>query len=300
MIPRTALALLTLSALALAACGSDDDSPAADESLPAVGSAPAADDLAGRAFESTEVTGHELVADSTIELAFTTDSLSARAGCNSMNGGYSITDGALEVGAMASTMMACSDDLMAQDTWLSEFLSSAPAIALDGDTLTLTGDGAVDHLRRGPAGGAGGHHLDGDRHRRERSGEFGTCRWTPRRRSRSPTAPSSASEPAATRARRRRDRRHHDHLRPDRPDQDGVRRRGGQPARGPRAHRPRRRGDLRDLRRQPARSQRRPPTASPGNSPPTEPAHGLWPLIDRRSVLATVRSGRVRRRRRAR
>jgi heat shock protein HslJ len=44
---------------------------------------------------------------------------------------------------MASTMMACSDELMAQDTWLSAFLSSGPAIALDGDTLTLTGDDAT-------------------------------------------------------------------------------------------------------------------------------------------------------------
>ncbi len=143
MIPRTALALLALSALALAACGSDDDSPAADDSLPAVGSAPAADDLADRAFESTEVTGHELVADTVVELAFTTDSLSANAGCNSMNGGYSITDGSLDVGAMASTMMACPDELMEQDAWLSEFLSSGPAIALDDDTLTLTGDDAT-------------------------------------------------------------------------------------------------------------------------------------------------------------
>jgi heat shock protein HslJ len=143
MIPRTALALLTLSALALAACGSDDGSPAADDSLPAVGSAPAADDLADRAFESTGVTGHELVADTAIELGFTSDSLSARAGCNSMNGGYSIADGVLVVGAMASTMMACSDELMAQDAWLSEFLSSGPAIGLDGDTLTLTGDDAT-------------------------------------------------------------------------------------------------------------------------------------------------------------
>ncbi len=142
MIPRTALAILALSALALAACGSDD-SPAADDSLPAVGSAPTADDLADTAFESTEVTGYELVADTAIELAFTADTLSARAGCNSMSGGYSITDGTLEVGAMASTMMACSDELMAQDTWLSEFLSGAPSIALDGDTLTLTGDEAT-------------------------------------------------------------------------------------------------------------------------------------------------------------
>ena len=142
MIPRTAFALLTISALALAACGSDDDSPAANDSLPGVGSAPTADDLTDRAFESTAVTGHELVADSTIELAFTADTVAARAGCNSMNGGYTITDGNLEVGDMASTMMGCPEDLMAQDTWLSEFLSSGPAIALDGTTLTLTGDDA--------------------------------------------------------------------------------------------------------------------------------------------------------------
>ena len=143
MIPRTALTLLALSALALAACGSDDDSPAADDSLPAVGSAPTAADLTDRSFESTEVTGHELVADSTIELAFMADSVAARAGCNSMNGGYEIVDGTLEVGVMAATMMACDDALMDQDTWLSDFLTSSPEIALDGDTLTLTGADAT-------------------------------------------------------------------------------------------------------------------------------------------------------------
>lgn len=131
MIPRTALTLLALSALALAACGSDDDT--------ASGSAPTADDLDGTTFESTDVTGHELVADTTITLAFQADAVSANAGCNSMNGGYTITDGTLEVAAMASTMMACSDELMDQDTWLAEFLASGPEIALDGDSLTLTG-----------------------------------------------------------------------------------------------------------------------------------------------------------------
>jgi heat shock protein HslJ len=141
MIPRTALSLLALAALALAACGSDDGSPAADDSLPAVGSA-TADDLADRAFASTAVTGYELVADTTVELAFTADSVGARAGCNSMSGGYTITDGTLEIGVMASTMMACSEELMAQDTWLNEFLSGEPAISLDGGTLTLTGDDA--------------------------------------------------------------------------------------------------------------------------------------------------------------
>lgn len=132
MIPRTALALLAASALVLAACGSDDDgSPS--------GSAPTADDLAGTAFESTDVTGYDLVADTTVTLGFETDALGANAGCNTMSGGYTITDGTLDVSTMAATMMACDDALMAQDTWLSEFLTSGPDITLDGDTLTLSG-----------------------------------------------------------------------------------------------------------------------------------------------------------------
>jgi heat shock protein HslJ len=143
MIPRTALALITLSALALAACGDDSDAPDAEDTLPAVGAAPAPADLSGRSFEATEVTGHELVEGSTIELFFDDDRLSARAGCNSMNGGYTITDGVLEVPMMASTMMACEEALMAQDTWLSTFLADGAEVALDGDTLTLTGADAA-------------------------------------------------------------------------------------------------------------------------------------------------------------
>lgn len=138
MIPRTAFALVALSALAFAACGSDSDS--------ASGSAPTAADLAGQAFESTEVTGYDLVEGSTIELGFETDTVGARAGCNTQSGGYTITDGALTISAMASTMMACDDALMAQDTWLSEFLTSGPEITLDGDTLTLTGSDATISL----------------------------------------------------------------------------------------------------------------------------------------------------------
>ena len=88
MSPRTTFTLLALSALALAACGSDDDT--------ASGSAPTADDLDGTTFESTDVTGRELVADTTVTLAFQADAVSANAGCNTMNGGYTITDGTLE------------------------------------------------------------------------------------------------------------------------------------------------------------------------------------------------------------
>lgn len=136
MIPRTAVTVLVLSALTFAACGSDDDA--------ATGDVPAAADLDGRTFEVTESTGYEVVDDSTISIAFEADRLSANAGCNTLNSGFSITDdGTIEVGQMASTMMACDDALMAQDVWLSEFLMGAPAISLADDTLTLTSDDAA-------------------------------------------------------------------------------------------------------------------------------------------------------------
>ena len=58
------------------------------------------------------------------------DSISAQAGCNTQNGGYTITDGVLEVGAMASTMMACDDALISRQH------SRAP---LEGTTWVVTG-----------------------------------------------------------------------------------------------------------------------------------------------------------------
>ena len=47
---------------------------------------------------------------------------------------------------MVSTMMACEQALMDQDTWVSEFLTSSPEISLDGGTLTLTGSDATISL----------------------------------------------------------------------------------------------------------------------------------------------------------
>ena len=108
-------------------------------------------DLAGRAFTSTEVRGHTLVDGTSVTVTFAEDSISAQAGCNTLAGGATWTNGVLTAGPLAMTMMACEDDLSAQDQWLSELLASEPAIELDGDTLvigdategiTLTEDGS--------------------------------------------------------------------------------------------------------------------------------------------------------------
>ncbi len=139
---RRAGLLLTLLAVALAGCGGSDD----DAALPA--------DLTGRSFVSTAVRGHELVPGSEVTIAFEAERLSARADCNALSGAWSVEDGRLRTdGDLAQTQMACEEALMRQDEWLASFLADDPQVALDGDDLTLTGDGVtVELTEAAPAG----------------------------------------------------------------------------------------------------------------------------------------------------
>lgn len=121
---RTVALLAVLGAgLALGACGSDTV------------------DLEGKSYTSTEVSGYDLVEGSEIILTFEDGRISAQGGCNTMNGAATWDSDTLEVAEpLASTMMACEEPLMAQDQWLSTFLTSSPALKVDGDTLTLGDD----------------------------------------------------------------------------------------------------------------------------------------------------------------
>lgn len=113
------------------------------------GAAGASDDSVdpwGRMFLSTEVTegGAErpLVEGTRIRLRFGDDgrTLGADAGCNQMGGDARINDSRLETDDLATTEMGCDPDRHAQDQWLAGFLTDRPAIRLDGNMLTLTGD----------------------------------------------------------------------------------------------------------------------------------------------------------------
>ena len=95
--------------------------------------------LDGKSFESTDVEGHDMVAGTNVAMTFDEDGVAVSAGCNTLRGAITIAGGVLQVGPMAQTMMACSDDLLTQDTFLAELFSSGPTITLDGRTLTLTG-----------------------------------------------------------------------------------------------------------------------------------------------------------------
>lgn len=137
-----ALALSVAALVAVAACTSGPASTPGATPPPAAPAAPSASDLDGHTYIVTGVTGHDLVEGSEISLRFEEGRLGISAGCNQMGGAYEVQDGALVVGPMMSTEMACDEPLMAQDQWISAFVSGA-AVTLDGDTLTLAKDGVT-------------------------------------------------------------------------------------------------------------------------------------------------------------
>jgi heat shock protein HslJ len=101
--------------------------------------------LWGRTFVSVAV--HEsgtvpapVVEGTEIVLTFTApDRLTAHAGCNTLMCQAQVDDARLHVADdVASTRMACSDELQAQDEWLSAFLVDDPEYTFTGDTLTLS------------------------------------------------------------------------------------------------------------------------------------------------------------------
>lgn len=141
----SALLAAALATVALAAC-SNSEQPSTAESTTAATTTTAAvavdqvdaASLDGKTFTATTVTGRDLVEGSDLTLTFEDDLISVGAGCNSLFGPYLLEEGSLEVEQMASTMMMCEPELMAQDSWIQEYLAAGPAAALDGDTLTLT------------------------------------------------------------------------------------------------------------------------------------------------------------------
>ena len=89
-----------------------------------VASTPDLADLSDDPWVATRVEDpdHELAPDSKITLTFTSDSVTANAGCNTLRGRAKVDEDELVVEEPASTMMACEDPLADQDVWLTTFL----------------------------------------------------------------------------------------------------------------------------------------------------------------------------------
>jgi heat shock protein HslJ len=122
--------LLPLFLLALAACGNDTSGPTGE---------PAAT-LDGRSFVGDQVTGHDLVAGTTVRLSFEDGRVRAQAGCNHLAGKARLDKGVLVVGDLSTTEMGCSRQLMDQDAWVAAFLTSRPEASVDAARLVLATD----------------------------------------------------------------------------------------------------------------------------------------------------------------
>jgi heat shock protein HslJ len=152
---RSAL-LLVLGASLLAGCsaGAGGSTGSGSSSAPATPSAsnppsPAGGPSVGnRTFVSTGVTGHRLVAGTTVTLAFRDATLAASAGCNTMSGEYHIAGATLAVGDMAMTQMGCQADRMAQDDWLAKLLPGATVQFGDASLTVSKGDISIAFVDR--------------------------------------------------------------------------------------------------------------------------------------------------------
>ena len=96
-------------------------------------------DLAGPFWNLSSLMDQELVAGSSISIQFTTDGkVSGAAGCNRYSGAYTTSGKSLEIATpLATTMMACEQAVMDQETAYLKALAEVKTFAINGDQLTL-------------------------------------------------------------------------------------------------------------------------------------------------------------------
>jgi len=143
------------SAASSGSAGASGKSGSASSAASGSAAAGAASDLAGKTLVAKAVTGsYTIVPGSTISITFDNGTLAARAGCNNLFGQYTVSGDVLNAPQLASTMMACDEALMNQDTWLAAFLASSPTWTYSGGTLTLTNGTDTIALTEAPSGAA--------------------------------------------------------------------------------------------------------------------------------------------------
>ncbi|MCD2116955.1 MULTISPECIES: META domain-containing protein [Rhodococcus] len=134
------LALVSLAAVA-AACSTDSDS-----------AGNSADDLTGRTFVSTNVTGTQIPGDGPLVVAFPEDGrISATAGCNRFVGGVDLSEGRVKAPDLASTgtmtRAACADPELADiETHVLNVLAGETTYIVQGSSMTLTAPNGTDGL----------------------------------------------------------------------------------------------------------------------------------------------------------
>jgi heat shock protein HslJ len=88
---------------------------------------------------SSVLNGTEVTAEFTVDGA-----VSGSGGCNRYSGSYTWADDQLSFSALASTKMACADDVMAQESAFLASMQDVATFVIEGSQLTLSdGSGAL-------------------------------------------------------------------------------------------------------------------------------------------------------------
>lgn len=97
--------------------------------------------LAGTEWVLTTIDGEAPLDMTQVTLAFDGEGVAGSAGCNRYFGTVEIGSGTISFGPLASTRMMCEEDAMAQEAAYLQALQSATGFVVDGETLTISGDG---------------------------------------------------------------------------------------------------------------------------------------------------------------
>ncbi len=120
----------------ISGCGDDSDDGNSAGTVNLVD----ASTLDGHTFVATDVEGQELVPETELHLTFEGGRLAVIAGCNTMTGGYTISDDVLVVDRLAQTQMACDPERHAQDEWIAVLFRGGPTLTRSVGTLTVASD----------------------------------------------------------------------------------------------------------------------------------------------------------------
>src|SRR4029078_1973299 len=108
-------------------------------------------------FASAPNTVSALVPGTTMDVAFGIGNVGGFAGCNSFSGVYGTHGNVVRIGRLATTRLACADDVMAQETAFLKALEGSALIETRNDQVNLTDLRGSLHgalIRPGPPGAA--------------------------------------------------------------------------------------------------------------------------------------------------
>jgi heat shock protein HslJ len=80
---------------------------------------------------------HKLDKDAFIQFTTENNRAFGSGGCNNMRGSYSVIKNTLKIGPMASTMMACTPEIMLVESAFSKALTETDNYIISGDSLKL-------------------------------------------------------------------------------------------------------------------------------------------------------------------